>query len=338
VKTRDDVVTERRPGTEMAELAGIERQRSHLWTTAFVALVAVSLVVVVMSFWTDVFPDTIRDAAGFPGMRFAFLVLSIAFIAYALQRERDFRVLTRRLVEENARAAELAHAELERADMIARTTHELKTPLTSVLGYATILRKREETLTSEQRMEFVDVMQRQGQRILGLIDEMLQTARNHAGLRRLQRAHLDLHGLVKRIVDEFATGRERRIEVDLPDYDLGLWGDPGAFEHILTNLLDNALKYSPRDSVVRVSLEEGDGSVLLKVRDAGEGIAPDDLGAIFERFHQGATPRGRASVGLGLYIVKGLVEAHGGRVWADSDPGQDTTFTVAFPRRRARDD
>lgn len=322
----------------MEELARIERQRSHLWTTALVTLVAISMVVVVMSFWVDVFPDTLNDAAGFPGMRFAFLALSLAFGAYAIQRERDLRALTRALVEEGARAAKLAEADRLRADLIAQATHELKTPLTSVLGYATILRKREETLSSEQRLEFIDVMERQGRRILDLIDEMLQTARHDEGLKRMRRVPLDLHDITKRVVDEFSTGRERAIEAHLPDTDLGLWGDPGAMEHILTNLLDNALKYSPPTSVVRVSVEENDGVVLLKVSDHGEGIAPDDLGTIFERFRQGAAPKGRASVGLGLYIVKSLVEAHGGRVWADSTLGVGTTFIVAFPRRRGRDD
>jgi len=318
----------------MERLREIERQRSHLWTTAFVTLVAVSLVVVVMSFWVDVFPDTLSDAFGFPGARFAFLMLSVAFMAYALQRERDFRMLTRALVQQNALAAKLAEQDRIRADLIARATHELKTPLTSVLGYATILRKRETTLTSGQRLEFIEVMERQGKRILELIDEMLQSARDHEALKQLDRVLLDLPSIVKRVTDEFATGREREIEVHIPDYDLGLYGDPNALEHILTNLLDNALKYSPHDSVVSVGISEGDGSVLITVSDEGTGIAPEDLSRIFERFRQGAAPRGHASVGLGLYIVKNLVEAHGGTVWADSELGKGTTFTVALPRRR----
>ena len=318
----------------MERLREIERQRSHLWTTAFVTLVAVSLVVVVMSFWVDVFPDTLSDAFGFPGARFAFLILSVAFMAYALQRERDFRMLTRALVEQNALAVKLAEQDRIRADLIARATHELKTPLTSVLGYATILRKRETTLTTGQRLEFIEVMERQGKRILELIDEMLQSARDHEGLKQLDRVLLDLPSIVKRVTDEFATGRERQIEVHIPDYDLGLYGDSDALEHILTNLLDNALKYSPHDSVVSVGISEGDGSVLITVTDEGTGIAPEDLSRIFERFRQGAAQRGHASVGLGLYIVKNLVEAHGGTVWADSELGKGTTFTVALPRRR----
>lgn len=330
--------TDEAPSAEIRRLAEIERQRSHLWTTAFISLVVVSLVVVVVSFWVEVFPAALSDAFGFPGARFAFLVLSLAFILYALQRERDFRSLTRALVEESARAAKLAEQDRKRADAIARTTHELKTPLTLVMGYATILRKREDTLTREQRLDYLGIMERQGRRILQLVEEMLHSARHDESMRRLHRVPLDLVSIVKRVVDEFATGRERLIETDLPDFDLGLYGDPEAMEHVLTNLLDNALKYSPPSSVVRVGIHEGDGSVLLTVQDEGVGISPDELSAIFERFVQGNQPRGDGSVGLGLYIVKSLVEGHDGRVWADSEPGKGTTFTVALPRRRRRED
>ena len=329
-------------------LEDIERQRKHLWVTAFIALVVVSLAVAVVSYWTQIFPESIRRTVNFSAMRFVFVALSVGFIAYAVERERRFRVLTRELLRQRERAIEL-YARLEqernaserleasdrmRADVVASVTHQLKTPLTSLLGYATILRKRADTLPLEQRDEFIGVIEEQGYRILGLIENLLQSTRVEAGLGRLQRVPVDLSGIVRAVAREMGTGRQRTIDVDLSPRELGLFGDPAAMEHIVTNLLDNALKYSEPSTVVRAAVFEGDGEVLLTVSDEGMGIAADELPQVFDRFRQASNARGHSSVGLGLYIVHNLVIAQGGRVWVDSELGKGTTFTVALPVRR----
>jgi signal transduction histidine kinase len=277
-----------------------------------------------------------------------FVALSVGFIAYAVERERRFRALTRELLHQRERAIEL-YARLEqernaserleasdrmRADVVASVTHQLKTPLTSLLGYATILRKRADTLPIEQRDEFIGVIEEQGYRILGLIENLLQSTRVEAGLGRLQRIPVDLSGIVRAVAREMGTGRQRTIDVELSPHELGLFGDPAAMEHIVTNLLDNALKYSEPDTVVRASVFEGDGEVLLTVADEGMGIAADELPQVFDRFSQASNARGHSSVGLGLYIVHSLVIAQGGRVWVESELGKGTTFTVALPVRR----
>ena len=105
-------------------------------------------------------------------------------------------------------------------------------------------------------------------------------------------------------------------------------------EHVVTNLLDNALKYSEPDTVVRAAVFEGDGEIMLTVSDEGHGISADEVPQIFDRFSQASNARGHSSVGLGLYIVHSLVIAQAGRVWVDSEVGKGTTFTVALPVRR----
>jgi len=329
-------------------LADIERQRKHLWVTAFIALVVVSVAVAVVSYWTEIFPAAIRRTVNFSAMRFVFVALSVGFIAYAIERERKFRRLTRELLQQRERAIEL-YARLEqerntserieasdrmRADVVASVTHQLKTPLTSLLGYATILRKRADTIPVEQRDEFIGVIEEQGYRILGLIENLLQSTRVEAGLGRLQRIPVDLSGIVRTVAREMGTGRQRTVEVDLAQHELGLYGDPAAMEHVVTNLLDNALKYSEPDTTVRVAVFEGDGEIMLTVSDEGQGISADELPQIFDRFSQASNARGHSSVGLGLYIVHSLVIAQSGRVWVDSEVGKGTTFTVALPVRR----
>jgi signal transduction histidine kinase len=347
------MITDKRPVTPLvaesrAALDKIERQRRHLWVTAFVALVVVSLAVAVVSYWTEVFPSSVRHHLNFSALRFVFVALSVGFIAYAVEREREFRRVTRELLAERERRLQLySHLEQERAtserlvesdrvrgDVIASVTHQLKTPLTSLLGYATILRKRAETLSVEQRDEFLSVIEDQGQRILHLIENLLQSTRVEAALGRMQRVRFDIGGMLRAVAREMGTGRQRTIEVHIPVREVELFADPAAMEHVITNLLDNALKYSDPSTAVRAEVFEGDGEVLLTVTDEGLGIQPDELPSIFERFHQTSNARGHSSVGLGLYIVHSLVSAQGGRVWADSEVGKGTTFTVALPQRR----
>jgi signal transduction histidine kinase len=275
----------------------------------------------------------------------ALLFVALAFAMYAAGRERAIRT-ARSLAEtrkseldtQKEEADKLREIQQWRADAVAQVTHELKTPLTSLLGYATILRKRADTIAPEQRTEFIALMEKQGQRILRLIEELLQSSRLDSGQTKLQRAHVDLPAIARDVAREIGTGRGRQITVDAPPEDLGLFGDAAALEHVLTNLIDNALKYSGDDTTVRIAIGEGEGEIFFTVSDEGRGIPADQLTSIFERFQQASNARGGGSVGLGLYIVRSLVQAHGGTVWADSDIGKGTTFTVTLPRRRARSD
>ena len=229
----------------------------------------------------------------------------------------------------------LADLDRMKTDFIATVTHELKTPLTSLMGYATILRKRALELNPEQREEFFSIMARQGERILRLIEELLQSSRLDAGGAKLRREPLNLGAIAKEVETSLTSvAKTHTLAIEVPDRDLGLFGDPTALEHVLTNLLENAIKYSEPGTEIRLSVDESDNEVLIKIADRGQGIDPEDLPHIFERFRQANSQgRTRNSVGLGLYIVRSLVTAHGGRVWADSTVGKGTTFTIALPRR-----
>ncbi|MFY9587686.1 MAG: ATP-binding protein [Actinomycetota bacterium] len=236
---------------------------------------------------------------------------------------------------EQESVSRLADLDRLKTDFIATTTHELKTPLTSLMGYAQILRKRSADLAPEQREEFFNIMARQGEKILRLIEELLQSSRIEAGASKLRREPLDLRSIAKDVESGLSgLAKTHTLHFDVPEGDLGLFGDPTALEHVFTNLLENALKYSEPGTEIRLTVEEDESEVMIKITDQGQGIDPEDLPHIFERFRQSnGKGRTRNSVGLGLYIVRSLVNAHGGRVWADSQLGKGTTFTIALPRR-----
>lgn len=218
------------------------------------------------------------------------------------------------------------------AESLATLAHEMKTPLASLLGYSRMLRLGWSGLEDAQREEFFEVLEQQGRRLHRMIEDLLETARIDAGAPSFRREPLDLAAIVGRAVATVAgMAQTRRISIDAPGDDLGLYGDASAIEHALTNLLENAIKYTKDGTSIAVVVSEHNTEVRVSVADEGSGIEPGDMPHVFERFRRG---NGVVSgVGLGLHIVRSLIAAHNGRVWVESEPGRGATFTFALPRR-----
>ena len=235
-----------------------------------------------------------------------------------------------------ARAAsrELRVAQLQ-ADFVAAVSHELRTPLTS-------LRQLTELLTSgrvasaERRVEYYEAMRRETARLSRFVESLLEFRRAEAGFVEPLSTTLDLTRLVRDTVDEFARDARRggfSVTVDLPDEPAIIRGDTEAIQRALWNILDNAVKYSPDDRAVEVTVLRGTKEVMAVIRDRGLGIDADDLPKIFAQFERGAAARSRGirGTGIGLAIVKQVAEAHGGSVTIDSAPGRGTVVSLAFP-------
>lgn len=222
-----------------------------------------------------------------------------------------------------------------KSEFVATVSHELKTPLTAIIGSATTLSKRSNRMSEEQRVTFIDMIERQSQRLLRLVQDILVTAHIESGMPRLRRELVDLRGAAEIIIEDLRHSHPSR-EVDLraePERP-HLWGDLGAIQQILSNLIENALKYSD-EGKVQVTLRETPTETVFAVSDEGRGIPGDQVATVFDRFRQvdQSDTRGKGGVGLGLYIVKSLIEAHNGDIKVDSEQGKGTTFTVFLPKR-----
>ncbi|MGH2811407.1 MAG: ATP-binding protein, partial [Actinomycetota bacterium] len=231
--------------------------------------------------------------------------------------------------------------ELDRmkTEFVASVSHELRTPLTSIIGSAKTMRQRGDHLTPEQRLDFLNVIERQGSRLLSMVEEILAAARIESGPPAFSRELMDVAGLVRQIVLGLqAAAGETPVTVEAPET-MQLFGDPSVVEQVVTNLVENALKYSQTAAAVTVRLTEHPGEVRLEVIDRGVGIPEDQLESIFDRFRQldPSSAGSRRGVGLGLFIVKNLVEAVGGAIFVDSEVGKGSVFTVRFPKRRERE-
>lgn len=244
----------------------------------------------------------------------------------------------------NARAYEQERAAVERleevdrmkTEFIATISHELRTPLTSIIGASKTLRLRRMDLTDEQKTDFLQVIERQGERLLRLIEEVLSASRIETGGATLRREPVELVAIAREVVQaEESAGVKNPIILEAPER-VDAYGDSTAIEQILTNLIDNAAKYSEPGRPIMLRVADRPTGVVMQVRDEGRGIPAGALPTIFDRFRQvdQSSTRRTGGVGLGLYIVKNLVSGMGATITVESEEGRGSTFTVKLPKRR----
>ena len=215
------------------------------------------------------------------------------------------------------------------AELISTIAHDLRSPLTSVQGFSGTLVKRWDRFTDDQKRQLVETIHSDAVRMGRMISEVVDLARLETGAFQLSCTQVDVASIVERARDNVARlpGAER-IELRVQP-ELTAWADATRLEHIVTNLVENAVKYSS-EGAIQVGARSVDGEVEIEVRDEGDGIAADRLPTIFSGpvpSHGGAAPSG----GLGLYLTKLLVEAHRGTVSATSEPGKGSRFVVRLP-------
>jgi signal transduction histidine kinase len=220
-----------------------------------------------------------------------------------------------------------------KSDFVAITSHELRTPLAAVRGFVNTLRRRMQDLTPEETHEFLGIIDRQTDRLIRLVEDLLVVSKIEAGKLVFEPEAIEPVAFCDRLVQGLGDDGGRvalRIDKALPDR---IVVDPHRIGQILTNLLQNAIKFSPSGSPVVLSALAVDGHLEFAVADRGSGIPEQEVGRIFERFHQAdaASTRSSEGAGLGLYITKKLVEAMGGTIEVESSPGEGSTFTVRLP-------
>ncbi|WP_229496282.1 MHYT domain-containing protein [Massilia polaris] len=249
-------------------------------------------------------------------------------------------ISARRAMEEALRLAmeKAEQAAASRARFVANMSHEIRTPMNSILGFTDVLLDGE--LAPDQRRH-LDTVRSAGRSLLRLLNEILDTAKLEKGAVELELRDFDLLGLIDELSSTLganARGKGLHVEIDYdPELPTCLYGDELRIRQVLTNLLDNAIKFTAAGSVTLVAETLGDELHFL-VRDTGIGIASDRLAAIFEPFTQAdpSMTRRYGGTGLGTTICKQLVDLMGGRIWAESTPGEGTAFHVLLPLTPAR--
>ena len=243
---------------------------------------------------------------------------------------------------ENARlvtALRDAYDELEKldrmkSDFIAIASHELRSPLGLILGYASNLQQD----VSEEARKQLDVIVRAATRLRTIMETMLNLRYLEHGEIALSATRFDLRAEVQDVSELYRSVAETsdlELEVNLPDEEVPIWADRERLHVVLENLMSNAVKFNAPGGLVSVTVTKGQDDVKIRVSDSGVGIAPEHVERVFDRFYQVEDPMSRrhGGIGLGLAIVKELVRLHGGRIWVESRPDEGSTFYVELPLR-----
>lgn len=227
-----------------------------------------------------------------------------------------------------------------KSEFLSIASHELKAPMTAILVHAQLLQRclrREPELRSHpvRLQENLAKIEAQTRRMNALVDDLLDWSRVYAGKMELRRVQSDLAAICRDVVEEQHLVSGRLIELELPLHPVLLPVDSNRLAQVVTNLVSNALKYSPEQEPVRVAVAVNEREALIRVTDSGPGISEDQRRRIFELFYR--APDAQRSVkpglGLGLALCKEIVERHEGRIWCESIIGRGSTFVVSLPLR-----
>ena len=268
-----------------------------------------------------------REARSFNTQELELVGLLGRLVASAVQNDRAYEA-ERSTVEELRRLSAL------RADFVSLVSHELRAPMASVVGSAQTLRQRWRELNPDQRESFLALIGSETERLAALVGDVLDTSRIDAGTFTYRFADVDLGALVRDSVAGVSFAQDEvsvvsDVQGELPS----VRGDRDRLQQVLTNLLDNAVKFSPAGEEVRVNAFQQDSRVRIEVSDRGPGVPADQQRIIFEKFGRGHTAGspGKPGTGLGLFIARSIAEAHGGVLEVSSAPNEGATFTLSLP-------
>ena len=321
--------------------------RSEFWTLYLIVIAAVALrfgiletigVAVGLSvlllaqliehgvLWTSrLYRPTLLLVAGF--------AMGVLSLQRADQRQKRFEMEAiaesrgRELGRERAEVERLRKVDLARTEFVGVAAHELRTPLAAILGVLSTLKEHGAVLEDRVRVDLIDGAEAQAERLTRLVEDLLTVSRIQDGVLHLSMEPVDLGDLIADAAQ--ASGAAERLRLE-PDSPARVVCDADAIVRVLTNLFDNARKYSPEGTPIEVAVAADDRRVTIGVGNAGSGIAPEDREAIFERFRR-ADGSGAPGAGLGLYISRGLVRAHGGELEVGDVPEGGTRFTFWLP-------
>ncbi|HEV3473004.1 MAG TPA: GAF domain-containing protein [Actinomycetota bacterium] len=245
--------------------------------------------------------------------------------------------LSRARLRERELVQRLREADRAKSDFVSILAHELKGPMTTIMGFGQTLEQNWETLENHRRSQFLGIVHRETERLSRMVSDLLDMSRMESGTLRFEADRMDLAELVDNIVTVHTSltaqhGIKLEIPSDLPD----VLADRDRIRQVLLNLVTNATRYSPEGTTITIGAKVIEGEetpeVQVSVADEGIGIAPEDTERIFSKFAMLPKPAWtKKGTGLGLFITKGIIDAHGGRLWVESELGAGSTFCFTLP-------
>jgi PAS domain S-box-containing protein len=236
----------------------------------------------------------------------------------------------------------LARTEMERkrledvsgfkSRVISIVSHEIRNPMTSIMGYIELMKTRDVSKSIKKR--WFEIILSEAKRIEGLVDDILNLSKVEAGKLKIEKGSFDMEALTRDVVELFINRSDiHRIDLEISTLLPTVYGDRGKLFHVISNLLDNAIKYSPGGGNILMKADIVNGQVRVSVKDEGVGIPPEYIERIFEPFQRVESKEAMAikGIGIGLSICKTIIELHGGRIWAENNEGKGSIFYITIP-------
>lgn len=261
----------------------------------------------------------------------------LRFTSLLGQRMGSVIEISRARERERALMQKLRESDRTKSDFVSILAHELKGPMTTIVGFGQMLDEHWDSMEEEKRGQFIGIVRRETQRLSHMVSDLLDVSRMETGNLRYEFEPMSLSDLIQNVATVHVTATEGhdlevQLQSDLPKVN----GDKDRLQQVVINLLTNATRYSPEGTTIRLGAEEaatgGRREVRVWVSDEGIGIAPADRDRIFSKFAMLTKPAWtKKGTGLGLFITKAIVDAHGGRIWVDSEVGEGSTFSFTVP-------
>ncbi len=309
----------------------VARQRSSLAVTAAIVIVGLAASLALLLSAVD------QDLPEFPGLdirtiQIGLVLLSVAFVVYAVERERNLRSLERRLEAERAEGERLRAMDEVKNAFLRSISHDLRSPLTVILGTAQLLEARGEGFPAERLTDAATQIRSQAQRLDSMLTDILDLERVARGIVALHAVPCDVGQIVRTAVDDVGASHHP-VEVQAGEVRMRV--DGGLVARIVDNLVRNAVKYTPVGTPIQVRVEGVEDGILLSVEDRGPGVDDANKEIIFELFGRGYPPEGISGTGVGLSLVRQFAQLHGGRAWVEDRPGGGAAFRVVLAEPRS---
>ena len=242
-----------------------------------------------------------------------------------------FREMSERIIRQ---VKQLEHNDASRRELIANVSHDLHTPLASLQGYLETLDLKGDEISDEEKKSYVHIAWQSSERLRKLISELfeLSTLENQGA--QLHFEPFSMSELIQDVTQKFelvAKNKKLQLSTLIPEQPAFVSADIGLIQRVLENLIENAIKYTPQGGQISISLNKGGNSVATSITDSGQGIPPEDLPHIFERFYRVDKHRNEDGTGLGLAIAKRIIQLHNSFIDVSSKPNSGTTFTFTLP-------
>jgi K+-sensing histidine kinase KdpD len=271
--------------------------------------------------------EILRGSSRYSESDLTFVQALADLIALAVDRDR--------LETEAAAARDTHQADRLRSEVMAILSHELRTPLATIKGFSTALLLEEASWSEDKRREFLHLIDAECDNLQAMLNDILDSALIDVGRLAVERQPVRLQHLAREVADEMQshTSIHRLVVSFPPDFPI-VDADPRRIKQVIRNIVDNAIKYSPEGGLVVIDGRLRPTDVVVSISDQGVGISPEDLIPLFEKYFRVKSPTGYhvAGTGLGLPVARAIVEAHGGRIWAESKLGEGTTLFFSLPR------